>query len=268
MGGLGRWLSASGTIFLQVRCTVRRFLGVALAAAFFSISGSPARADDEDAKSILDKAIKAIGGEEKLGKVEAFSWKSKGVVIFNGNENESRNEVTVKGLDHFRREFGNDQFHGWVVLSGEKGWRKFGDDVGELEGDFLANEKRNLYLHVIPITLVPLKGNGFKYETAGEEKVSDRPAFVLKIIGPDGKDFTLSFDKESRIPVKQVAKVIGFQGQEHTQETTFADYKDFDGIKKATKVEIKRDGERFQTMEITEFKVLDKVDPEVFTQPR
>jgi hypothetical protein len=62
--------------------------------------------------------------------------------------------------------------------------------------------------------------------------------------------------------------VIGFQGQEYTQETTFADYKDFDGIKKATKVEVKRDGEKFQEMEVTEFKVLDKVDPDAFAEPK
>ena len=247
---------------------MRRVVGLAVAAMFFSVVGGLARADDKDVKSILDRAIKALGGEEKLAKVEAFSWKSKGIVIFNGNENESSNQVTVKGLDHFRREFGNDQFHGVIVVSGDKAWRKFGDDVRELEGDMLANEKRTVYLNVIPITLVPLHGKGFKVETAGEEKVGDKPALILKITGPDGKDFTLSFDKESGLPVKQVARVVGFQGGEQTLETTFADYKDFDGVKKATKIEIKRDGEKFQTMELTEFKVLDKVDPETFTEPK
>ena len=86
----------------------------------------------------------------------------------------------------------------------------------ELEGDGLANEKRSVYLQVIPITLVPLKGKGFKYEAGGEEKVGDKPAVILKVTGPDGKDFTLYFDKESGLPVKLVAKVIGFQGQENT----------------------------------------------------
>jgi hypothetical protein len=237
-------------------------------AVYFSMVVGLVRAEEQDAKAILDRAVKALGGQEKLAKVEAFSWKSKGVVVFNGNENESSNQVTVKGLDHYRREFGNDQFHGVIVLNGDKGWRKFGDDVRELEGDMLANEKRSVYLHVIPITLVPLHGKGFKVEAAGEEKVGDKPALILKITGPDGKDFTLSFDKESGLPVKQVARVVGFQGQEQTLETTFADYKEFDGIKKATKIEIKRDGEKFQTMDLTEFKVLDKVDPETFTEPK
>jgi hypothetical protein len=123
-------------------------------------------------------------------------------------------------------------------------------------------------MNVIPITMLPLKGNGFKYEATGEEKVGDKPAVVLKVTGPDGKDFSLYLDKESGLPVKLVAKVLGFQGDEFTSETTYANYKDFGGIKKATKIEVKRDGEPFQNWEISEFKVLDKVDAETFTEPK
>ncbi len=247
---------------------MKRLFGAAFFTAFLFVPFVPARAGGDDAKSILDKAIKALGGEEKLAKAEAFSMKAKGTVVFNGNENDTSTELTVKGLDHFRREFGNDQFHGVIVLDGDKGWRKFGDNSSDIEGDGVANEKRNIYLSVIPVTLVPLKGKGFKYEAAGEEKVGDKPAVILKVTGPDGKDFTLSFDKESGLPVKQVATVLGFQGQEATVETTFADYKDFGGIKKATKIEVKRDGEKFQDMEVTEFKVLDKVEPDTFSEPK
>ena len=154
-----------------------------------------------------------------------------------------------------------------TVLNGDKGWRKFGDNKMDLDGDALANEKRQIYLQVIPSPLLPLKGKGFKLEAAGEEKVGDKPAVGIKVTAPDGKDFTLYFDKESGLPVKLVAKVVGFQGDEFTQETTYKDYKDFDGIKKATKVESKRDGENFIKSEITEFKVLDKVDPKTFSEP-
>jgi hypothetical protein len=247
---------------------MRRIFGAALAAALLFIPLAAAKGGEDDAKSVLDKAIKALGGEEKLAKVEAFSMKSKGTIVIQGNESEMTAEATFKGLDHLRREFGNDQFHGVVVFAGDKGWRKFGDNSSEIEGDGAANEKRNIYLAVIPVTIVAAKGSGFKCETAGEEKVGDKAAVILKITGPDGKDFTLSFDKESGLPVKQVAKVVGFGGMEFTMESTYSDYKDFGGIKKATKVQAKRDGEKFQDMEITEFKVLDKVEPDTFSEPK
>ena len=154
------------------------------------------------------------------------------------------------------------------VLSGDKGWQKFGDMVMALDKDGVANEKRSLYLQVIPVTLVPLKGKAFKVKAAAPEKVGDKPAAVLRVTGPDGKDFKLSFDKESGLPVKLVAKVAGFMGDEFTQETTFGGYKDFGGIKKATKVVSKRDGQKFLSQEVTEFKVLDKVDPKTFAEPK
>jgi hypothetical protein len=251
---------------------MRSFLGAVCVAALASCLGGPARAEGEGTKAVLDKAIKALGGEDKLNAVKAATWKTKGTITFNGDDNSFSGQTTAEGLDHFRQEFegefGGNKVKGVTVLAGDKGWRKFGDMGGEMDKDALANQKRAVYLQVIPATILPLKGKGFKVEAAGEEKVGDKPAVCLKVTGPDGKDFKLYFDKESGLPVKQVAKVVGFMGDEFTQETTFGGYKDFGGIKRATKVENKRDGEKFLTQEITDFKVLDKVDPKTFTEPQ
>jgi hypothetical protein len=248
---------------------MNRFLGAMLATALLS---GPARADDQDTKAILDKGIKALGGEEKLGKAGAFTWKNNGTITFNGEDNKVTIQSTAQGLDHYRSEFegefGGNNVKGVTVLAGDKGWRKFGDNSMDMDADAIANEKRTLYLQLVPVTLIPLKGKGFKVEAAGEEKVGDKPAVVLKVTGPDGKDFKLSLDKESGLPVKMVANVIGFRGEDYTQETTFADYKDFGGIKKATKVESKRDGEKFFNQVVSDFKVVDKVAPETFTEPK
>jgi hypothetical protein len=248
-----------------------RFLLAALAIMFVSVSGSLARADDKDPSAVLDKAIKAMGGEEKLKKIDAIAWTSKAAITFNDNTNHFTSHATLQGLDHYRSElegdFGGNPFKGVTVINGDKGWRKFGDNKMDLEGDALANEKRRVYLQVLPSLLVPLKGKGYKLEAAGEEKVGDKPAAGVKVTGPDSKEFTLYFDKESGLPVKLVAKVVGFGDDEYTQETTYQDYKEFDGIKKATKADSKRDGQDFIKSEVTEFKVLDKVDSKTFSEP-
>ena len=98
-----------------------------------------------------------------------------------------------------------------AVLNGEKGWRKFGDQNMDMDADAIKNEKRTVYLMVVPATIVPLKSKGFKVESAPDESVKGKPAAVLKVTGPDGKDFTLYFDKESGLPVRLVAKVIGLE---------------------------------------------------------
>jgi hypothetical protein len=105
-------------------------------------------------------------------------------------------------------------------------------------------------------------------EVVGEEAVEGKPAVGVRVTPPDGKEFRLYFDKESGLPVRLVAKVLGFMGEEYTQETNFSDYKEMGGIRKATKIRAKRDGERFIDQEVTEFKVLDTVDPKTFAEPQ
>jgi hypothetical protein len=251
---------------------MNRIIAGVLAVGFVAVLAMRAGAADAvDPKAVLDKAITALGGEENLAKAKTATWKSKGTINFGGNDSEFTSQTTVSGLDHFRQEFegdfGGNKVKGLFIIAGDKGWGLFNDNKMELNKDALANLKRSAYLNVIPMTILPLRDKGFKVQAAGEEKVGDKPAVGLKITPPDGKDFTLYFDKDSGLPVKQVAKVMGFMGDEFTQETTFADYKDFQGIKRATKIENKRDGQKFQSQQITEFKVPDKVDPKTFAEP-
>ncbi len=243
-----------------------------LLAAALCAGGTSARADDAQVTQVLDKAIKALGGEEKLGKIHAFTWKAKGKITIQGNDNDMTTEATVQGLDHFHSrfegEFNGNKMEGHAVLSGDKGWRKFGDQSFDLDGDALKNEKRTVYLLVVPLTILPLKSKDFKVETAPDETIKGKPAAGLKITPPEGKDFTLYFDKESGLPARLVAKVLDWRGEEFTQETTYGDYKDFGGIKLASKVTTKRDGEDFVRSEITDFKVLDKAPADAFAEPK
>jgi hypothetical protein len=272
-----------------------RLIGAVLAMVLVCGLSGPVRAEDaKDANAIVDKAIKALGGEEQLGKIKAASWKTKGTITIMGNERENTTQVTMMGLDHFRQElegeFNGNKFRGVTLLAGDKGVRMFGENRTEMDKAAVANQQWTVYLAVIPITILPLKGKEFKVEAIGEEMVGGKPAVGIKVTvpgskantpdtkvtasdskvtAPEGKDFKLYFDKESGLPVKLVAKVAGFQGGEFTQETTFSDYKEMGGIQKATKIVSKRNGEKFMEQEITEFKVLDKdkVDPKTFTEP-
>lgn len=248
---------------------MKKALGVLLIAAFLSVMGASRQTD---ATAILDKAITALGGAEKLGKAKTISWKMKGNFTIQGNELPMTGSVTIQGLDHQKQEFesqvNGDTLKGVSVFAGDKGWRVFGDN--KMGIDNVANEKRVVYLAVVPVILLPLKEekNKFKLEALPEEKFNDKPVLGLKVTGPDDKEFKLYFDKETNLPVRLVAKVLGFQGEEFTQETLYSEYKDLGGIKKATKITTKRDGEKFIEQEITEFKILDTdADPKTFAEP-
>jgi len=235
------------------------------------IAANPHRARAEDAQAVLDKALKALGGE-KLANLKAYSQKTKGTISFDGNDSEFTGTGTFEGITKARSEFegnfGGNTVKGVTVINGDDGWRKFGDFESEIDPDGLKAEKHRISLQLLTTLVAPLKKEPFKVETAGEEAIDGKPAVGLKVSGPNGKDFTVWFDKESGLPVRVVSKVTGFMGEEFTQEITLADYKDFGGIKKATKITSKRDGVKFVDEEITEFKALDTVPDETFQKPQ
>jgi hypothetical protein len=227
---------------------------------------------DDGAKAILDRAIKALGGEEKLGKVKAVSWKVKGKISFGGAKNNFTGQGAAQGLDQLRtevqKEVDGNKVVEVVVLNGDKGWCKLGGTVTQLDKDDLAQEKRKAYLLLTPMVLVSLKGKGFRLGAAAAEKVDGKPAVGLKVTGPGGKDFTLFFDRKTGLPVQQEAKVMDFAGNEVTQVVTYSRYKEFDGIKQATKTFTSRVGESDVETELIEFRVLEKVDPKTFAEPK
>jgi hypothetical protein len=253
---------------------MKRYATAILATGLLVGLGPLAAADDPDAKAVIDRAVEALGGAKKLGAVQAVRWKTRGKIKINRNNEQSdfTAKVTAWGIDKFRQEF-EGELRGNVgksviVIDGDKGWRKSDGETNPLEADQLANSKRGVYLQWVPEMPQLLEGKGFKIEAVQAEKVGGKPAAVLTVTGPDGKDFRLFFDKQSGLPVKLTATVRGRQGNEFAQETTFANYKDFHGIKRATKIETKRNGKQQMESEMTDFQVLDKVDPSTFAEPK
>jgi hypothetical protein len=251
----------------------RRHRATFAAAGIVLLIGSSLRADSsKSAEATIDKAVEALGGEATLKGVKAYTWKSKGKINIGGNESEFTGQATVDGLDRLRQsfegEFNGEKVKGLTVVDGDKGWRKFGDMAMELDKDAMAVAKRSMYLNAASSNPLVLKGKGFKFKSAPDEKVDGKDAACIEATGPDGKDFKLFFDKVTGLPIKEVARVIGFGGEELTQESLFKEFKAFDGgFKTATKVEIKHDGEKFLNFEASDFKKLDTVDPKTFSNP-
>src|SRR4030088_1151279 len=110
-----------------------------LACVLVLLLASPglARADDQaEVKALIDKAIKAAGGEAKLAKFQAMVWKGKGTfhpdkIAFTGAwsyqaPNRMRSEI----------EFQDADAKILTVLDGDKGWTRT-DETEALEGDAL-----------------------------------------------------------------------------------------------------------------------------------
>src|SRR5262249_29206488 len=135
-----------------------RPIAVVMAVALAAGATRAARAADAAGpNAVLDKAIQALGGEEKLSKIKAVSWTAKGTITSNGTDNAFTGRLVVQGLDHrrqeFEGEFNGSTVQGVTVVVGDKAWRDFGGNHSELDKAALANEKRVTYLTLVPITI-------------------------------------------------------------------------------------------------------------------
>jgi hypothetical protein len=230
-----------------------------------------ARADDSAAaRALVDKAVKAQGGQARLAKLPAFTVKLKGKFHGQGQAVAFTGELAAEGRDRqkfvLEAEGGDEAFRLVHVLNRDKGWVKLNDDTEKLNKEDLAEAREEAYAGWVA-TLVPLKDKAFTLSPLGEIKVGKRPALGVKVSSKGHQDIDLYFDKATHFLVKTVAQVKDDNGQEVTEETFLSDYKKVQGTRQAMKFTIKRGGKLYLEAEVTEYNLTKKLDDSVLAEP-
>lgn len=233
----------------------------------------PVRAD-EDAKlrEVIAKAIKAQGGEEALTKYQGGTSKSKGKLYVFGDGLDYTGEFTLQLPNRLRSEVRskvNDQeFTFLQVVDGDKGWFKINDQTQEMNKDMVAEVKEQM--NAANIThLVCLKEKEYKLSPLGEVKVGDQPAIGVRVEHKGYRDVSLFFDKDKHLLLQMETRGKNAMqgGEEYTATTRYGDYKKVDDLLVAHKVTIKHDDKPFVEGEVTEAKIAEKLDDNLFEKP-
>jgi hypothetical protein len=245
----------------------------AVAAVGFALATAPARADDAaDARALVEKAVKAHGGQDKLDKLPGIAVTFKGTFHGMGDGIPMTGTVSSQGTDKQRIEMeieaGGQKFPIVIVVAGDKGWAKIGKDVTETDKEKLAEAKEHTYAAWVA-TLAPLKDKKtFTLATTGEIKIEKRPALGVKVSSKGRRDVDLYFDKETGLLVKAESRVKDeTSGQEVSEESFPSDYKDVQGTKQAHKFVVKRNGKLFMEGEATKVELSEKLDASTFAKP-
>lgn len=256
---------------------MRILIGAAFTFGMLLSGPSAGRADEQqELRAVIDKAIKAVGGEAKIEKnSKAATWKGKGSIHAMGAAIPYTAEVAIAGFTKSRvqvdGEVDNVKFSVVIVYDGKQGWRKISvnnmDMLMELTKEQLNDQREEAHANQVS-SLLPLKGKEFTLSSLGDVKVNDRPAVGIKVSHKGCRDINLYFDKESHLLIKTERRVRDeMADQEVNQETFFSAYKDFDGYKQYTKIDVKRDGKQFVDMEVSDYKAVDKLDDNLFMKP-
>ncbi len=234
------------------------------------------RADDvPKARALVDRAIRALGGEANLRKAPAVSWKGKGIIYFlppQGNPYTS--EMVIQWPNRRRleahTELGTQKMNLLIVLNGDEGWTQFGNgSIAPMGKTDLRDQKEELYADYLA-TVLPLTDPAFKLTAVGSKTIDGRPAEGVKVSRQGHHDVTLYFDKQTGLPLMRTShyRYRDPRGlHEGEQDTYFADFVETDGVKYPRKFTIKRAGKVFVQQNVLELKPLARVDAKEFAEP-
>jgi RNA polymerase sigma factor (sigma-70 family) len=233
------------------------------------ITFPPALGVDPALGQLINKVLKAHGGENALQGLKAFTMKVK--------ETDASGHVStithfVQLPDHYRVEISRQGENGTEIhilgRDGMKHWRKGADGKTEAIHYFGFEPTREYWLDFLryfgPREVLRLKEPGHQLKRLDEIDVHFRPAVGIQLTVASQKAVTgterkLYFDKETGLLVKEL--------RDHV-ELLYGTHKTANGITLAQKWSEKKSKDQEPTAgSVQEFKILDKHDSAFFQNP-
>jgi hypothetical protein len=241
--------------------------------AVLGLMSPAARADNAaEAKSTVDRAIKALGGEKNLADAKAFTLEVKGVVKVNDRSIDVSGTWSSSG-DRFRWDVqSTDQgrtSQNVIIVNGGKSWIVGNDNKGnplpdEVAAALLAN------IRVLRLVQNPtfLREKGVTLSSLGELKIDDRDCVGLKLKHKGRPDVDIFFDKKKALPVKCEMRIKDLKdGPDVSHTFLFKGFKPFGDIKHPTRLKFVRDGNTNLILELSAISPQEKLDETLFAPP-
>ena len=218
-----------------------------------------ARADEPKPEQIIDKALRAHGGEERLNGLTGFSLKER--IIYEKGPTWSFDDIVDLPMRYrSERKTGTEgKQASIIVIDGDHGWMKMNGEAEPYPTTFLDMMRKNTLPYLGPRSVLRLrarqKNPRCQFSTTDECTIDGHPAVGLRMKLEGGPQQTWFFDKESWLLLKTEARTSTFEGEETVTVTSYDDYQNCDGFPLARKETTQRDGKPASTRELIEFKV-------------
>jgi hypothetical protein len=223
--------------------------------------GPGARADEPTPDQIIDKALRAHGGAEKLSGLAGFtlkdrsdypgalSWDETLVVQIPGRY---RSDRTIRS--------GGKSSRSLLVLDSDQGWWRSNDVVSPFPAAFVASYQKNTVPYVGPRAILKLrarqKNPACRFSTTGDCTIEGHPAVGLRMKLEGGPEETWYFDKDSGLLLQEERRVKQFEGEDEVSTILHEDYQTLDGFPIARTVTSRRDGKTTYTRQVLAFQVM------------
>jgi outer membrane lipoprotein-sorting protein len=229
-------------------------------------------AQQDAARAIIERAIEAHGGEERLARNRASRVRYRGTFFLPMKKTAPFTaETTFQLPNHFKtvveQTTADMKTHKAVhIIMGDK--MTVTDDGRPRELDAaLAQEIRAKMQLQKAVLLVPLlRDRNYQFGVLDEVKVNDRPAVGVRVAptGKAGVEMRLYFDKELSLLVKTEYLRSDGAGKQAREECYFGDFKDDAGYKRPYKSTVYFGGTKIVELEVIDVKTYQRLDDSEF----
>ncbi len=221
----------------------------------------------DDARGIIERAVKAAGG----GEFKAVHAKYKGTAFINGVRAPCTLEAWFQ-LPHQLKTVLSYEYLGnrdtlIQVVNGDKAWRHESGRTQEAAGHVLQELKQSLHVQRVEALAPLLKDQRYALSRLGETSVSDQPAVGVNVTLEGHVDVKLYFDRRTGFLLKSEHWLPDLTGRNVFRESYFTDFKEIDGVKQPTRVIIHQDGTKVLDVEAIELRFPDRIEASVFKKP-
>ena len=232
-------------------------------------TGKPASPKAEAAaRAILDAALAAKGGADKLSAVKTLTWKGKATLNLPNGKVPAQVEKRYMSPDKLRLdmviEMGGAKMSITTALAGDTGWAQEKRPDGARTIEFPASEvaagKAQIWRDQ-DFVLLRHREKGATVAPLDDVELDGVKHHAIRVTAPDGKAVVLLIDKKSK-------RLVGMTYEEQgvSAEERFGDYKNVDGVQVAQSRKTKSAQVDLDTT-VTEIKVNAPMDAAIFKKP-
>ena len=214
---------------------------IVLLLAFF-LASAFSQTQQERGRRVIDQALAALGGERYLAmrdRVEsgrAYSFyraELSGLslaTIYTRYLTRPEPPVPGKLLLRERQSFGKDERYGAVLFTDGRGYQVTFRGARPLPQETLDRFRDSTLHNVLYILRLRLGEPGLLLDYRGSDIVDNRPVEIVDITDADNRTVTVTFDRSSALPVRQLYYRRDPKTRERNEEVTiFSKYRDVGG---------------------------------------
>jgi hypothetical protein len=248
---------------------------MSLALLLYPLAAAAAPVENEEPpalRRVIEKAIRARGGRERLRRFAAITFKATGKLFGPGGAYEYRGEfaeqMPARQWFHMEGEVAHRKLTLTGAIDGTRQWLTANGKTRHLSDAEAAEQREGMYADWMT-SLRPLRNRAVRLRVLEEAQVGDRPSVAVEATAKGHRPVKLFFDKESGLLLKSETREKDVRtDKERTREEFYSDYREVQGVKVPMKIEVQRDGRRYSESRRTDVKLLEKLDDKLFAEPQ